>query len=95
MITKSLSEQLHELAESAAKLPSEVQDSLAKQLAIALDNARWDAQLRDPANLGPLRELIEEAQKGPKLPWPSATEAGVADHLDPEDLTILGEPDGK
>jgi hypothetical protein len=93
MLTERLSERLRELAASAAQLPPDVQDDLAERLAVELGNARWDAQVADEANLEPLREMIEEARRGPKLPWPSPEEAAVADHLEPEDLATLHEPE--
>jgi hypothetical protein len=74
MLTERLSERLKELTASAAQLPPDVQDELAERLAVELDNARWDARLADDANLGPFREMIEEARRGPKLPWPSPKE---------------------
>ncbi len=49
MLTDRLSERLKELAASAEQLPAGVQDHLAERLAVELDNAVWDAQLRDPA----------------------------------------------
>lgn len=89
MLTDRLSERIKQLTESAAELPEDVQDELAARLAIELDNAIWDAQLRDDANLEPFAELIEEARRGPWLPWPTPEEAGVADQLDAEDLATL------
>jgi hypothetical protein len=90
MLTDRLNERIKQLAESASQLPEDVQDQLAERLAIELDNALWDAQLRDDANLEPFAELIEEARRGPWLPWPSPEEAEVADRLDAEDLAGLG-----
>jgi hypothetical protein len=55
MLTEHLNERLKELAASAAQLPPGVQDELADRLAIELENAVWDAQLADDANLEPFR----------------------------------------
>jgi hypothetical protein len=49
MLTDRLSERLKELAASAEQLPADVQDHLAERLAVELDNAVLDTQLRDPA----------------------------------------------
>lgn len=86
MLTDRLNERIKQLVDRAGQLPADVQDHLAERLAVELDNALWDAQLRDDANLEPFAEMIEEARRGPKLPWPAPEEAGVADQLDAEDL---------
>ncbi len=90
MLTDRLNECIKQLVESAGHLREDVQDELDERLAIELDNAIWDAQLRDDANLEPFAELIEEARRGPGLPWPTPEEAGVADRLDAEDLATRG-----
>ncbi len=61
MLTERLSERIRELTAQSAQLPANVQDELADRLAVELDNAIWDAQLADDANLEPFREMIEEA----------------------------------
>lgn len=93
MLTERLSERIKELTAQSAQLPPSVQDELADRLAVELDNAMWDAQLADDANLEPLREMIEEARHDPKASWPSPEEAGVVDQLDAEDLATLREPE--
>ena len=93
MLTERLSERIKELTTQSAQLPPNVQDELADRLAVELDNAMWDAQLADDANLDPFREMIEEARHGPKASWPEPQEAGVADQLDAEDLATLREPE--
>jgi hypothetical protein len=91
MLTERLSERIKELTTQGTQLPPNVQDELADRLAIELDNAMWDAQLADDANLDSFREMIEEARHGPKVSWPTPEEAGVADQLDAEDLATLRE----
>jgi len=75
MLTDRLNERIKQLVESAGEFPADVQDHLAERLAVELDNALWDAQLRDDANLEPFAELIEAARRDPKLPWPSPRNA--------------------
>ena len=89
MVTERLSERLQAVAEHASELSPDAQDQLAEQIATALDNALWDAQLRDPAHLDALRALADEARSGPKLPMPTPRDTGDEDAVDPETLTEL------
>jgi hypothetical protein len=86
MVTERLSERLQAVAELAGDLPPEAQDQLAEQIATALENALWDAQLRDPAHLDVLRALADEARSGPKLPMPTPRDTGDETAVDPETL---------
>lgn len=89
MLTDHLAERLKEVAENAENLAPEAQEKLAAQIATALDNALWDAQLRSPDHLAVLRNLAEEARRAPKLPMPSPRDTGDAHLLDPDDLATL------
>ena len=93
MLSEHLAERLRALSDCAEQLPPELQEKLAAQIGSIIDNAIWDAQLRDPANLEALRELAEEARRGPKLPMPTPYDTGDAHLLDSADLDILVQPD--
>lgn len=84
MLTPRLSERLDALAHTAEQLPVEEQDKLADQIAAIVDNTIWDAQLRDPADLAILRELAEEARRGPKLAMPTPRDTGDEEALEPD-----------
>jgi len=93
MLSEHLAERLKALSDCAEQLPPELQEKLAAQIESIIDNAIWDAQLRDLANLEVLRELAEEARRGPKLPMPTPHDTGDAHLLDPDDLEILMQPE--
>lgn len=93
MVSEHLAERLKALADCAEQLPPELQEKLAAQIESIIDNAIWDAQLRDPANLEILRELAEEALQGPKLPMPTPFDTGDQGLLDADDLAILTQPE--
>jgi hypothetical protein len=52
-------------------------------------NALWDAELRDPRHLEVLRELADEARRGPQLPMPRPRDTGDEHLVDGEYLAIL------
>lgn len=89
MMTERLADRLKAVTDRAAQLSPEAQDSLAEQIATALENAVWDSQLRDPAHLAVLRELAEEARRAPKLPMPKPSDTGDEDVVSQDDLAIL------
>jgi hypothetical protein len=89
MLTDRLTERLKAVADSAEQLSPEAQDQLAEQIASALENALWDAQLRDPRHLEVLRGLAEEARSGPKLPMPTPRDTGDENLVDADDLVVL------
>lgn len=89
MLTERLVERLKAVEASAQQLSPDLQDKLAEQIASALDNALWDAELRDPEHLAVLRELAEEARRNPKLPMPKPDDTGDTHLLDPEDVKAL------
>jgi hypothetical protein len=76
MLTDHLTERLKEITANASQLSPEAQDKLAEEIANALENALWDAQLRDPQHLEALRELADEARHGSKLPMPTPHDTG-------------------
>ena len=71
-----LNERLKAALDSAAQLPPEVQDKVAAQIESAVRNALWDAQLSDPHYDDVISELIEEAKRGPQLPFPTPADMG-------------------
>jgi len=80
-----LSERIRAAVERAANLPAELQERVASEIESAIDNAVWDAQLRDPANRPIHEALIAEALAGPALPPPTAEELGLSDDLGDDD----------
>jgi hypothetical protein len=66
-------------------LPPEQQERVAADILSVIDNALWDAQLRDPANQAAHEALIAEAlAEGDFAPFPTAEESGVEDASDDE-----------
>lgn len=76
MLTERLRAVVDNMAQNAVELPPEVQDRLAEQVEAALENALWDAQLRDPEHLAMLRALADEAMQEPGLPLPTPKDMG-------------------
>jgi len=69
-----MTERLKAFVDGASQLPPEAQDKLVAQIESALDNARWDAQMRSEHDLVVLRALADEARREPKLPFPTLEE---------------------
>jgi len=69
-----MTERLKAFVDSASQLPPDAQDKLVEQIEVALDNARWDAQMRSEHDLVVLRALAAEARREPKLPFPAPDE---------------------
>jgi len=59
-MSSSLLERVQEALERAAFLPPEQQERVAADTLSVIDNALWDAQLRDPANQAAHEALIAE-----------------------------------
>ena len=79
-MSSSLLERVQEALERAAFLPPEQQERVAADTLSVIDNALWDAQLRDPANQAAHEALIAEAlAEGEFAPVPTAEELGVED----------------
>jgi hypothetical protein len=77
-MSSTLIERVQEALERAASLPPEQQERVAADILSVIDNALWDAQLRDPANQAAHDALIAEAlAEGDFQPFPSAEELGV------------------
>jgi hypothetical protein len=93
-MSSSLLERVQEALERASSLPPEQQERIAADILSVIDNALWDAQLRDPANQAAHQALIDEAlAEGNFQPFPTAEELGVEDpSVDETDNTA---PDGQ
>lgn len=78
-----MTEHMKALVASVERLSPEAQDKIAEQIGSAIDNALWDAHLRDPERLAILRALAEEAMNDPALPFPTPVGMGK-DAQDPE-----------
>lgn len=82
-MSSTLIERVQEALERAASLPPEQQERVAADILSVIDNALWDAQLRDPANQAAHDALIAEAlAEGDFQPFPSAEELGVEEPAD-------------
>ncbi|HEY7094236.1 MAG TPA: hypothetical protein VH393_13720 [Ktedonobacterales bacterium] len=82
-MTSSLLERVQEALERAASLPPEQQERVAADILSVIDNALWDAQLRDSANQAAHEALIAEALAEDEFaPFPTAEELGVEDPSD-------------
>ena len=77
-----MTERLKAFIDGASQLPPEAQDKLVAQIESALDNARWDAQMRSEHDLVVLRALADEARREPKLPFPTLEEMERADQAE-------------
>lgn len=67
----SLLERVQEALERAASLPPEQQERIAADILSVIDNALWDAQLRDPAHQAAHEALVAEAlAEGEFQPFP-------------------------
>jgi len=77
-----MTERLKAFVDGASQLPPDAQDKLVAQIESALDNARWDAQMRSEHDLVVLRALADEARREPKLPFPTLEEMERADQAE-------------
>jgi hypothetical protein len=72
-----LSERIRTAVERAAQLPTDLQEKLATEIETAVDNALWDAELRDPRNRAMHQAMIAAALADEKLPLPTARDLGI------------------
>ncbi len=80
LMSTPLLERVQEALERAASLPVDQQERVAADILSVIENALWDAQLRDPANQAAHEALIAEAlAEGEFQPFPTAQELGVED----------------
>jgi hypothetical protein len=82
-MSSTLIERVQEALERASSLPPEQQERIATDILSVIDNALWDAQLRDPANQAAHDALIAEAlAEGDFQPFPTAEELGVEEPVE-------------
>jgi len=91
-MSSTLMERVQEALERAASLPPEQQERIAADILSVIDNALWDAPLRDPANQAAHDALIAEALAEDDFrPFPTAEELDVEEPTD-EDGTGAAHP---
>ena len=71
-----ITEHLKALMERIEQLPPEVQNKLAEEIEDILDDAEWHALLADPRSGPVLDDLIAQAKRSPKRPWPTPDDMG-------------------
>jgi hypothetical protein len=90
-MSNSLLERVQEALERAATLPPDEQERVAADILSVIDNALWDAQLRDPANQEAHEALIAQALAEDDLqPFPTAEELGIDDLADDDSPSPSG-----
>ncbi len=77
-----LSERIRTAVERAAQLPTDLQEKLAAEIETAVDNALWDAELRDPRNRAMHQAMIAEALADSELPMPTARDLGIDEDVE-------------
>lgn len=71
-----MTEQLKALMERIEQLPPDAQKKLAEEIEDILDDAEWRALLSDPRSGPVLDELIAQARRSPRRPWPTPADMG-------------------
>jgi hypothetical protein len=71
-----ITEHLKALLERIEQLPPEMQNKLADEIEDILDDAEWHTLLADPRSGPVLDDLIAQAKRSPKRPWPTSVDAG-------------------
>lgn len=71
-----MTDRLKALMERAGQLPPSQQDRLVEEIEDLLDDAEWHALLADPRSGPVLDDLLAEAKRSPKRPWPTPAEMG-------------------
>ena len=72
-----ITEPLKALMERIEQLPPEMQNKLAEEIEDILDDAKWHALLADPRSGPVLDDLIAQAKRSPKRPWPTPDDMGL------------------
>ena len=72
-----ITEHLKALMERIEQLPPEMQNKLADEIEDILDDAEWHALLADPRSGPVLDDLIAQAKRSPKRPWPTLGDMGL------------------
>ena len=71
-----ITEHLKTLIERIEQLPPDLQAKLAEEIEDILDDAEWHALLADPRSDAALDDLIAQAKRSPKRPWPTPQDIG-------------------
>lgn len=71
-----MTEQLKALIDRIEQLPPDAQKKLAEEIEDILDDAEWHALLADPRSGPVLDDLIAQAKRSPKRPWPTPHDMG-------------------
>lgn len=66
-----ITERMKTLIERIEQLPPELQAKLAEEIEDILDDAEWHTLLADPRSDSALDDLIAQAKRSPKRPWPT------------------------
>lgn len=66
-----MTDRLKALMERAGQPPPPRQDRLVEEIENLLDDVEWRALLADPRSGPVLDELLVEAKRSPKRPWPT------------------------
>lgn len=71
-----ITDHLKALMERIEQLPPDMQNKLAEEIEDILDDAEWRALVADPRSGPALDELIAQAKRSPKRPWPTPADLG-------------------
>jgi hypothetical protein len=77
-----ITDRLKEAINNATQLPPEQQDQIAAQIEEAIENAIWDAQLRDPQYQPIIAEMAKRALQEAPRPVPTPHDFGLEDDDD-------------
>jgi hypothetical protein len=72
-----MTERLKEAVDNATQLPPEQQDQIAEQIEAAIENAVWDAQLRDPRYQPIIVEMAARVLQEEPRPMPTLRDFGL------------------
>lgn len=82
MLRQMLIERLQIVMDTVSHLTPEQQEKVAQQIEEVLDESLWDAQFADPRSEAFFDELVADAQRGPRLPFPTPTDMSDAEAED-------------
>lgn len=71
-----MTDHMKALIERIGQLPPDAQQKLAEEIEDILDDEEWRALLADPRSGPVLDELIAQAKRSPKRPWPTPHDMG-------------------
>ena len=66
-----MTDHLKALIERIGQLPPDAQQKLAEEIEDILDDDEWRALLADPRSGSVLDDLIAQAKRSPRRPWPA------------------------